>query len=160
MSTRSSRRRLVSATSLVVLLAPLAACNPFEDPETVDARRAKPCADGQVVDLGMPSSNDRWATFEVERGPVWVGVEGWDPGMLDPSPYHAVIEVGPADRPPEPDKNGNIPSRTGRVVVVDGKWSPLDVGKGSYWLLASSIADTVRLQACGEARIGAVTPAK
>jgi hypothetical protein len=153
---RPTRHYLIRALCAVSMSTVLVGC--VDTSESANQRRV-PCAGDSVVSLGNPNPLDRPASFEVVRGPVWVGVEGWDPGMLDPSPYRAVIEVGPSDRPPERDKNGNIPSRTGRVVVVDGKWSRLDIEKGRYWLLASSIADTVHLQVCGPARIGAVKPA-
>lgn len=120
--------------------------------ETSDRRRA-PCADGTVVSLGNPNSQDRFASFEVVRGPVWFGVRDWQPGILEGEPNRSVIELGPLDKPPVHDRNGNIPSRTARTLVVEDLWSRSELKPASYWLLAASPGVGVEVQTCGAARV-------
>lgn len=120
--------------------------------ETAD-RQSSPCAGGTVASLGNPNSQDRFASFEVVRGPVWFGVPDWQPGILDLEPYRSVIELGPLDDPPVHDRNGNIPSRTVRTLVVEDLWSRSELKPGRYWLLAGGPGVGVELQTCGPARV-------
>jgi hypothetical protein len=69
---------------------------------------------------------------------MWFGVPDWQPGILDLEPYRSAIELGPLDDPPVHDRNGNIPSRTVRTLVVEDLWSRSQLKPARYWLLAGS----------------------
>lgn len=148
--------RLARLLCLTALVTVLVGC---EDTSETAVRRRSPCADGTIVSLGNPNSQDRFAAFEVVRGPVWFGVRSWQPGILDPEPYRSVIELGPLDKPPVHDRNGNIPSRTERTLVVDDLWSRSELKPGSYWLLAGGPRAGVEVQTCGAARVRDITEA-
>lgn len=145
-----SPRQLARLLCVAALAAVLVGC--VDTSETADQRRS-PCSDGTVSSLGNPNSQDRFASFEVVRGPVWFGVRDWQPGILDLEPYRSVIELGPLDKPPVPDRNGHIPSRTARTLVVEDLWSRSELKPGSYWLLAGSPGVGVEVQTCGPARV-------
>ena len=88
-------------------------------------------------DLGVPDPFDRYASFEVVRGPVWFAVKDWQSnGVVDPRGVRGAFKIGPLEEPPVADANGHFASQSDRVEVAKALWSRLDLAPGNYWLLA------------------------